>query len=85
MTSKIEPVKLNDDLCKYNFDEVDLLFRSDMWCMSYGCMSMAYGDSSILFQVNLLLIELEHRVDRVMVPLNRADQCNHSCLLWEGR
>ena len=32
------------------------------------------------FKLNLMLIELEHKVDRVMVPLNRADQCNHICL-----
>ena len=30
------------------------------------------------FKLYLMLIELEHKVDRVMVPLNRADQCNHA-------
>ena len=32
------------------------------------------------FKLNLILIELEHKVDQVMVPLNRADKCNHICL-----
>ena len=32
------------------------------------------------FKSNLMLIELEHKVDRVMVPLNCADKCNHICL-----
>ena len=32
------------------------------------------------FKLNLMIIELEHKVGRVMVPLNRADKCNHICL-----
>ena len=36
-------------------------------------MFMAYGDSSYFhFKLNLMLIQLEHNVDRVMVPLNRV-------------
>ena len=27
-----------------------------------------------------MIIELEYKVGRVMVPLNRVDECNHICL-----
>ena len=53
--------------------------------MIYGCICMAYSDSSIfIFKLNLMIIELEHKVGRVMVPLNRADECNHICLYGEA-
>ena len=49
--------------------------------MSDICMLMAYyGSSYFYFKLNLMIIQLEHNVDRVMVPLNRASQCNHICL-----
>ena len=36
-------------------------------------MFMAYCDSSYFyFKLNLMLIQLEHNIDRVMVPLNRV-------------
>ena len=36
-------------------------------------MFMAYCDSSYFpFKLNLMLIQLEHNVDRVMVPLNQV-------------
>ena len=40
--------------------------------MSYGCMIMAYGDSSIFISLHLMLNELEYKVGRVMVTLNRV-------------
>ena len=43
---------------------------------------MAYHDTDYFhFKLNLTLTQLEHIVDRVMVPLNRVfPQCNHICL-----
>ena len=55
------------------FDDVDPFMMSGMLCMSNSCMIMAYDDSSyFIFKLNLMLIQLEHNVDRVMVPLNRV-------------
>ena len=62
-------------------NKVDLLFLSDICCMIYGCICMAYSDSSIfILKLNLMITELEHKVGWVMVPLNRANKCNHICL-----
>ena len=43
---------------------------------------MAYHDTGYFhFKLNLIIIQLEHIVDPVMVPLNRDfPQCNHICL-----
>ena len=57
-----------------------------LWCyvdmvQSDSCMIMAYCDSRLFhFKLNLMLIQLEYNVDRIMVPLNQASQCNHICL-----
>ena len=32
---------------------------------------------NFIFKLNLMIIGLEHKVGRVMVPLNQADKCNH--------
>ena len=56
-----------------NFDDVDLFTLSGMFCMSNSCMIMAYDDLSYsIFNLNLMLIQLEYIIDRVMVPLNRV-------------
>ena len=49
-------------------------------------MIMAYDDLSyFIFKLNLMLIQLEHNVDRVMVPLNRVFFLVQPHLpLWEG-
>ena len=39
-----------------------------------------YGSSKFHFKLNMIIIQLEHVVDRVMVPPDRASQCNHFCL-----
>ena len=53
--------------------------------MSNSCMIMAYDDSSyFLFKLNLMLIQLEHNVNRVMVPLNRVFLVQPHLPLWEG-
>ena len=43
---------------------------------------MAYHDTGYFhFKLNLIIIELEHIADRIMVPLNQDfPQCNHICL-----
>ena len=43
---------------------------------------MAYHDTDYFyFKLNLIIIQLEHIVDWVMVPLNRdLPRCNHICL-----
>ena len=52
---------------------VDPFTPSVMRCISNGCISMAYHDTCYFhFKVNLIIIQLEHIVDRVMVPLNRV-------------
>ena len=46
---------------------------------------MAYYDTGYFhFKLNLIITQLEHIVRQVMVPLNRADECNHSCLYGEA-
>src|SRR4051812_43982755 len=41
--------------------------------MSYGCIFMAYHDNYYFyFKLNLIIIQLEHTVDWVSVPLNRV-------------
>ena len=56
-----------------HFDDVDPFTMSGMLCMSNSCMIMASDDLSyFIFMLNLMLIQLEYNVDRVMVPLNRV-------------
>ena len=41
--------------------------------MLYDCIFMAYHDTGYFhFMLNLIITQLEHIVDRVMVPLNRV-------------
>ena len=54
-------------------DEVDPFIFNDKWCMLYDCIFMAYHDTGYFhFMLNLIITQLEHIVDRVMVPLNRV-------------
>ena len=39
-----------------------------------------YGSNRFNFKLNMTIIQLENVVDRVMVPPNRASQCNPICL-----
>ena len=43
-----------------------------------------YDSNNLKLKLNMMLIQLEQAVDRVMVPLNRAHQCNHTCLDGEA-
>ena len=62
-----------------------MLIRFISVICGYSCMFMAYHDSSyFLFKLNLMLIQLEHNVNRVMVPLNRVFLVQPHLPLWEG-
>ena len=43
-----------------------------------------YGTSYFQFKLNLIIIQLEFIVDRVMVPLNRVFQVQPHLPVWEG-
>lgn len=36
-----------------------------------------YGSSKFYFNLRMIIIQLEHVIDRVMVSPNRASQCNN--------
>ena len=56
-----------------HFDDGDPFMLSGMLCMSNSFMIMASDDLSyFISKLNLILIQPEYNVDRVMVPLNRV-------------
>ena len=60
-----------------------MLIPSLCWngaCAYHGIFMAYHGSSRFYITLNMTIIQLEHVVDRVMVPPNQASQCNHICL-----